>query len=112
VRVASSYDKLILDLIRSVDINCTYACDSFEGTDFVYWPSQDRVSISLRSCVNFTRSAQAEILRRFRRDRVSISPGDIVEFIGVRLRFGNYSPRWRIVGREEIEGYRKVAQRS
>ena len=34
---------------------------------------RDRVSISLRSCVDFARSAQAEIVCRFRRDRVSIS---------------------------------------
>ena len=37
------------------------------------------------------------------RDRVSISPGDRLEFVGDRLRFEKSSPRWRIVGREEIE---------
>jgi len=39
---------------------------------------------------------QDEIVCQFRRDRVSISPG------GDRLRFEKSSPRWRIVGREEI----------
>jgi len=34
---------------------------------------------------------------------VSISPGDILEFVGARLRFEKSSPRWRIVGKEEIE---------
>ena len=63
--------------------------------------SRDHMSISPRSCVNFVRSAQAEIVCRFRWDRVSISPGDILEFIGVRLRFRISSPRWRIVGREK-----------
>ena len=38
------------------------------------WPSRDSVSISLRSCVDFVRSAQVEIVYRFRRDRVSILP--------------------------------------
>ena len=38
-------------------------------------PSQNRVSISLRSCVDFVRSEQAEILCRFHRDRVLISSG-------------------------------------
>ena len=33
-------------------------------------------------------------------DRVSISPGDRLEFVGDRLRFEKSSPRWRIVGRE------------
>ena len=65
--------------------------------------SRDRVSISPRSCVNFARSVQAEIVCRFRRDRVSISPGDRLEFVGDRLKFEKSSPRWRIVGREEIE---------
>ena len=35
-----------------------------------------------RSCVNFI-----EIVCRFRRDRVLISPGNILVFAGVRLRF-------------------------
>ena len=75
-------------------------------------PSRDRVSISPRSCVDFVRSAQAEIVCLFRRERVSISPDDRLEFVEDRLRFGKSSPRWRIVGREEIEGWKKVAQRS
>ena len=58
--VAGGDDKLNLDLMRSVEINCTYVGDSFEGTGFVCWPSRDRVSISPRSCVDFVRSAQAE----------------------------------------------------
>ena len=37
------------------------------------------------------------------RDRVSILPGDRLKFIGDQLRFGKSSPRWRIIGREEIE---------
>ena len=66
-------------------------------------PSRDRVSISLRSCVDFVRSAQAKIVCQFRQDRVSISPGDRLEFVGDGLRFEKSLPRWRIVGREEIE---------
>ena len=62
-----------------------------------------RLLAKLRSCVNFVRSAQVEIVCRFRRDRVSISQGDRLEFIGDRLRFEKSSPRWRIVGREEID---------
>ena len=62
MRVAGGNDKLNLDLVRSVKINCTCTSDSFEGTGFVCWPS---------------------------RDRVSILPGDILEFVGVRLRFEN-----------------------
>jgi len=46
----------------------------FEEIGFVCWPSRDRVSISLRSCIDFVGSTQAEIICRFRRDRVSISP--------------------------------------
>ena len=65
--------------------------------------SQDRLSISPGSCVDFVRSAQAEIVCRFRRDRVLISPGDRLEFVRDRLRFEKSSPRWRIVGREEID---------
>ena len=63
------------------------------GTVPFVWLSQDRVSISfgvlkLISCVDFSK-----IMYRFRQ-----------VFIGVRLRFEKYSPRWRIVGREEIRG--------
>ena len=78
MRIASGDDKLSLDLVRSVEINCTYAGDSFEGTDLVCWPSRDRVSISSRPCVDFAESAQS-------RDRVSISPGDILS----SLEFGS-----------------------
>ena len=63
-------------------------------------PRRDHVSILPRSCVDFVRSAQGEIVCRFRRDRVSISPGDRLEFVGDRLRFEKSSPRWRIVGRD------------
>ena len=49
--------------------------------------SRDRVSISPRSCVDFVRCAQAEIVCRFRRDRVSISPGNRLGYVGDRLRF-------------------------
>jgi len=92
VRVTGGNDKLNLDLMRSMKINCTCTSDSFEATGFVCWPSRDRVSISFgalkpRSCVDF-----AEIMRRF-----------CQRFVGVRLRLGKSSPRWRIVGREEIE---------
>ena len=66
MRVTGGDNKLNLDLMRSVEINCTCASDSFEGTGFVCWPSQGRVSISSRSCVDFVRSAQAEIVYRFR----------------------------------------------
>ena len=56
-------------------------------------PRRDRVSISTRSCVDFIRSAQAEIACRFRLDRVSISPCDRLEFVGDRLIFEKSSPR-------------------
>jgi len=46
-------------------------------------PRRDRVSISLRLCVDFVRSAQAEIVCRFRRDRMSISPGDRLEVVEI-----------------------------
>jgi len=80
VRVACGNNKLNLDLERSVEINCTCTGDLIEGTGFVCWPSRDCVSISPRSCVDFVRSAQAEIVCWFCRDRVSISPDDILEF--------------------------------
>jgi len=57
------------------------------------------VSISSRSRVDFVRNAQAEmcvdfaeIVCRFRQ-----------VFVGIWLRFGKSSPRWRIIGREEIK---------
>jgi len=74
VRVAGGNNKLNLDLMRSVEINCTCVGDLFEGICFVWWPSQDRVSILPRSCVDFILGAQAEIVCQFCRDRVSISP--------------------------------------
>jgi len=74
VRVAGGDDKLNVDLVRLVKVNCTCAGDSFEGTCFVCWQSRDRMSISPRSCVDFIQSAQAEIVCRFRRDRGSILP--------------------------------------
>ena len=55
VRVTGGNDKLSLDLLRSVEINCTCTGDSFEGTGFVCWPSQDRVLILPRSCVDSAR---------------------------------------------------------
>ena len=55
MRVTGGNDKLNSDLVRSVKISCTCAGDSFEGTGFACWPSQDRVSISPRSCVDFAR---------------------------------------------------------
>ena len=73
MRVTGGSDKLNLNPVRSVEINCTCAGDSFKGTGFVCWPS---------------------------RDRVSILSGDILVFVGVRLRFEKSSPRWRIVGRD------------
>jgi len=70
VRVAGGEDKLNLDLVRSVEINYTCAGDSFEGTGFVGWPSRDRVSISLRSCVDFARCSLefASDLKNLHRD--------------------------------------------
>ena len=50
-----------------------------------------------------------EIVCQFRRDRVSISPGDRLEFVGNRLRFEKSLPWWRIVGREEIEEVEEVS---
>ena len=75
MRVAGDNEKLNLDLIRSLKINYTCTGNSFEGTGFICWPSRDCVSISPRSCVDSVRSTQAEIVCRFRRDHVSISPG-------------------------------------
>ena len=34
---------------------------------------------------------------------MSISPSDRLKFVGVRFRFEKSSPRWRIVGKEEID---------
>ena len=101
MRVAGSDDKLNLDLVRSVEINYTCTGDSFEGTGFVCWPSRDRVSISPRSCVAFVRSAQAEIVCRFRRDRVPISPGDILEFIEFGLDLKNLHRGGELLEREK-----------
>ena len=53
--------------------------------DVFQWIAE--LKISPRSCVDFVRCAQAEIVCRFRRDRVSISPGDRLGFVGDRLRF-------------------------
>ena len=55
MRVASGDDKLSLDLVRSVEINCTYTGVSFEGTS--------------------SSVGHVEIVCRFRRERVSISSG-------------------------------------
>ena len=74
MRVAGGDDKLNVDLVRLVKINCTCAGDSFEGTCFVCWQSRDRVSILPRSCVDFIQSAQTEIVCRFHQDRGSILP--------------------------------------
>ena len=68
---------------------------------------------------------QAEIVCRFRRDRVSISLRSLKSrscvnfakivcrfrqvFVGVRLRFRKSSPRWRIIGREKIEEIEAVS---
>ena len=75
-------------------------CGAFQWIAELHISSRDRVSISPRSCVDFVRCAQAEIVCRFRQDRVSISPGDRLGYVGDRLRFEKSSPRWRIVGRE------------
>ena len=63
-------------------------CGAFQWIAELQIPSRDRVSISPRSCVDFVRCAQAEIVCRFRRDRMSISPGDRLGYVAVRLRFG------------------------
>jgi len=55
--------------------------------------SQLIAELKSRSCVDFVRSTQAEIVCQFRRDRVPISPGVILVFAGVRLRFEKSSPR-------------------
>ena len=68
--VAGGDDKLKLDLVRLLKINCTCTGDSFEGTDFVCW-------LKLISYADF-----AEIVCRFRQ-----------VFVGVQLRFGKSSPR-------------------
>ena len=77
--------------------------------------SRDRVSISPRSCVDFVWCAQAEIVCRFRRDRVSISPGDRLGYVGDRLRFGNLHrggellERERVIAEEVEEDRRRVS---
>ena len=96
-RVSSGDNKLNLDLVRSVKMNCKYAANSFKGTGF-------RLLAKLRSCVNFV-----EIVCQFRserssRNRVFISPRSCVDFARCSLEFGSdfekFSPTWRIVGRE------------
>ena len=87
----------ILDLMKSAKINCMCTGDSFEETGFICWPSRDRVSISPRSCVNFVRSAQAEIVCQFHQ-----------MFVGVQLIFEKSSAMWRIIRKEEIK---EIAQR-
>ena len=62
-------------------------CGAFQWIAELQIPSRDRVSISPRSCVDFVRCAQSEIVYRFCRDRVSISPGDRLGYVGDRLRF-------------------------
>jgi len=74
VRVAGGNDKLNLDLVRLVKINCTCVGDLFEGICFICWPSRDHVSILSRSCNDFILGAQAKIVCQFCRDCVSISP--------------------------------------
>ena len=73
MRVACGNDKLKLDQVRSVKI-------------IVYV-----LAIRLKEQVSSV--GQVEIVCRFCRDRVSISPGDILVFVRVRLRFENFSPR-------------------
>jgi len=97
LRVTGGNDKLNFGSEKSAKINCMCTGDSFEETGFICWPSRDRVSISPRSCVNFVRSAQAEIVCQFHQ-----------MFVGVQLRFEKSSPMWRIIRREEIE---EIAQR-
>ena len=69
----------ILDLVRSVKINCTCAGDSFEGTGFLCWQSRD--SVSLRSCVD---SFGVPKLKS-----VSISLRSCVDFARSSLEFGS-----------------------
>ena len=53
MRVTGGDNKLNLDLMRSVENNCTCTGDSFEGTGFVCWSSRDRVSISPGDILEF-----------------------------------------------------------
>jgi len=69
--------------------NQLYICWRFFLKEPVSSVGQDRVYAG-RSCVDFIRSAQAEIVCQFRQ-----------KFIGVQLRFEKSSLRWRIVEREE-----------
>jgi len=80
--VAWGDDKLNLDQVWLVKINCTYAGDSF-------WRNRFFLLAKSRSCVNF-----AEIACRFRQ-----------KFVGVRFGFEKSSPRWRIIG---IEGIKEI----
>ena len=63
-------------------------CGAFQWIAELQIPSRDCVSISPRSRIDFVRCVQAKIVCQFRRDRVSISSGDRLGYVGDRLRFG------------------------
>ena len=97
MKLRSRSHNLVIGMYEnSSKVKCREAmCDVFQ------WIAELKDS-KPRSCVNF-----AEIVCRFRlvrasRDRVSISPGDRLGYVGDRLRFGKSSPRWRIVGEREV----------
>jgi len=71
----------------------------FVGTGFVRWPSRDRMSILSRSC----RFCSERSKSRSCVDFAKIVCQFHQMFNRVRLRFRKSSPRWRIVGREEIK---------
>ena len=67
-------------------------CGAFQWIAELKIPSRDRVSISPRSCVDFVRCAQAEIVCRFRQ----VIDWGMLE-IGSDLK--KSLPKWRIIGR-------------
>ena len=79
-------------------------CGAFQWIAELQIPSRDRVSVSPRSCVDFVRCTQAEIVCQFCRDRVSISPGDRLGYVGDRLRFWeNLHRGGELLGEEVVE---------
>jgi len=81
MRVAGGDDKLNLNLIRKSTVRV----------------------LAIRLKEHISSVGQVKIMCRFRRDRVSILPDDILEFVRVWFRFEKSSTRWRIVRRGEIE---------
>ena len=108
---------LVIDMYGNPPkVKCREGMYVFQWIAELKIPSRDRVSISSgarkpRSCVDF-----AEIVCRFRRDRVSISPGERLGYVGDLLRFGNLRrggellERERVIAEEVEEDRRRVVE--